>query len=201
MRSAKSLVFGFSVGVAALGFGLVSCGVKDGPLQNGAVVSDGSLGIRSFHNLVYSYATATGVPVSNTNVKNFYNGAKSRLSLDGNPETVSAAMLLATTALAGVFCQEFIQIDAAKAAGARLVHNGVDFTKGQAFLTPELRLSVIQGYGELFWRRAPTAEEAAILVEALAEAEAGRAQSTTELRNLLRVVCAAAASSFEAIQH
>lgn len=194
-------VLGISTGLAWMAMLYTACGGGGSENQAGPVSYSGTIGVRSFAHLNVALASVTGVPATTTVVSSYYQSAKSRLPLDGNPEALSSASLLAAAALTGVYCSEFIKKEALVGSEHRLVHNVVDFNRNQTALSPDSRAIVIERYAELFWRRSPTTLETEALLLAMQEAEAGRAQSATEMKNLLLVVCTAVGSSFDSIRH
>lgn len=166
-----------------------------GPELNGVAA------IRTFSQINESMAAVTGVDPLTAEIVTFQNQARTRLSLDGNIEGVSPAMLLAVSGLAGTYCKNLVTRERGIAdVNTRLVFKSVDFTKDQNSLTEPVRRAVIQRYGERFWRRAPNEEETAILLAAFTEILAGRPNSTTEAQNALIATCTAALNSLDFIK-
>ena len=65
-----------------------------------------TLGLKNFRSLYYSLQVATGVKPTKE-IRDFFQSNMSRLPKDGRPDEMSSPMLLASKALAGLFCKEF----------------------------------------------------------------------------------------------
>jgi hypothetical protein len=168
-----------------------------------ALATDGTAGMRHFMQLRQSMSAVTGVNATDNDVNTLFQGARNRLSLMGAADTVSPAMLLAMTSLAGLYCNKLIAVDFAIGAGAastRRAFSMITITGNTSQLVPAVREQLFQRLAELFWRRAATPAEVAILNTTLDEALAGRTVSTAELRAALLVACTAVLSSLEFLQ-
>lgn len=159
-----------------------------------------TVAIRNYQQLYHTMAAVTGVDPKDPTLLAYFNETMTRLSTDGNPEKLSPPMLLSTTALASLYCEKFIAIEASTAASQRKAHQSVDFLKDQSAFTPEVRNSVIQAYALLFWRRSLNDDERSALIEALNAALEGQAPSPAEVSKALLVACSATLSALEVIK-
>ena len=182
----------------------------------------GTIGIRNLDQLTLSMSTVTGVPMtsslgtptqatdSNGNTypdaanggvpltfESFNTTITPWLSADGNATGVTASMLLSTTGLAGIFCSTLLHNE----AKSPNLLTAVKFSAGSKGLTAAVTASVIETFSTLFWRRDPSATEAQILAQSIADATAGLAgtgitdPSTQATQTILLVPCTAALSS------
>ncbi len=164
------------------------------------VASDqGTVGIRNFAQIRESMSEVTGVPVSDTDVTNYYNANRARFSLDGNVESVTPSMLLAISSMAGIYCGKFVAAEQALAATQRKAFTSVDFARNQAQFTSTVASDVATRLARIFWRRMPSAVEIAAVQEVLDESKT-RANSTNETRNALIAACAAQLSARDFIR-
>lgn len=162
---------------------------------------EGTVGVLHFAQIRQAMSAVTGVSPTDNQVANFYDLTKARYSTQGNVETISPAMLLATTAMAGVFCSRLIAAEKLLAGNARKVFNAVNFTVNQTGLNAQVRGDVFQRLAQAFWRRAPNNEELQILNTTVDEGLTGRPNSVNETTNAMLVACTAALSSVDFIQN
>ena len=162
--------------------------------------ADVAVGVKNFRQLFDSYVVITGVNALDTEVQQTYQATMTRLPKDSDVEQLTTPMVLGVASLGGVFCKKMIANDAAKTdVTTRRAHTKVDFTKGPADLSDEIKKSVITEYAGLFWQRTPTDEEQAALLEVFSGAATGTVGTPAETTAVLRATCASVASSLNTI--
>ncbi|MGE0615795.1 MAG: hypothetical protein AB7P04_09145 [Bacteriovoracia bacterium] len=174
----------------------------DKQLQQHPEQGTGTIGLKNVRQMAASYYAVTGVSRTNGNVRNAYNTVAGLFLTDNDVRKVSGPTLIAATALAGAFCDQFLVDEQGRTVGNRMAHNSVNFSAGYASLSEATRAEVITRYAELFWQRQPLAEELSMLTGTLSSLYEGiSSTSGTEMRRGLLGVCAMMLSSFESIKN
>lgn len=124
------------------------------------ISSTGTAGIRDFIQVVPAMSAVTGIPVSNSNVQNYYSSAITRMSVDGSGTAVSSALLATYTTMASIFCQELVTKESPP-NGPAVLFSDLDYTKGVSGLTPAVRAALLKKLTNQFWGRDPSAGESA----------------------------------------
>jgi hypothetical protein len=182
------------------------------PTRAPAGGATGTISVRNFAQIRESMAVVTGVNLGSDlngaadpqgGITSFYNSFRSQLASHGNATEINPSMLLTTTGLASLFCQQAINREKALPTNdpGRLVFNSIDFSMKPAALTADVRTAQIQGYARAFWRRDATAEELDVLNIAFDEALAGRPATSAEVQSALLVTCTAALTSTDFIKN
>jgi hypothetical protein len=124
------------------------------------ISSTGTAGIRDFVQLVPAMSAVTGIPMSNTNVQNYYKSAITRMSVDGSGTAISSALLATYTTMASIFCQELVTKESPP-NGPAVLFADLDYTKGVSGLTPTVRAALLKKLTQQFWGRDPSTGESA----------------------------------------
>lgn len=125
-----------------------------------SISSTGTAGIRDFVAVVPAMSAVTGIPVTNSNVQNYYNSAITRMSVDGSGAAVSPALLATYTTMASIFCQELVNKESPP-NGPAVLFADLDYTKGVSGLTPSVRAALLSKLTQRFWGRNPSTGESA----------------------------------------
>jgi len=187
-------------------FGTTACSLfaqKRAPsstAQNTNSVGAGSVSIRDFNQLLDSVTAVTGVSRMDPVLVDYYNSARTRLSTDGNSNSVTSPVLLTMTSIAGVACKRMIEMEQGMTSSSRAVYNSVNFVQDQTVLTPSVRLEIFNKLAAKFWRRTLTASEALVLSQSIDDALAGEVNSSNNLIVALLVNCTSMLSSLDFIQ-
>ena len=155
------------------------------------------IGIKNFRQIVQSYSSLTGVPVTDADVKATIDETQSRLPKFGKPDEVNSAMLLAMTSLSGMFCQKMIASDMTKAMGQRRAHNTVDFTKIPSTYSDDARKAIVDEYAQLFWGRSATDAEKMALIKTFQDLQVSGGDNVDGLQKALKATCTVVGSSQE----
>ncbi len=187
LTSLKLIAFGFLLGC------LAGCGLESGPLRG---LMSGTVGVKNFAQAKIHFDDATEVQPDG-DINNTQALANILLPGASDVHNLSPEGFLGFLGLAGAYCEQMIDTDLAlpDTGGIRRALDGVIKASGVAGLNPAIRTKVLRRYTELFWRRQPTSEEEASLMEALSEAEQGGS-----LKQVLLVGCTIVAGGVDSLR-
>ena len=118
------------------------------------------IGLKNFRELPAAYEEATHVSTEVPAVQVVYKKVLTRLPIRGQVEEMSSPMILAVAELAGAYCQELVNREAAKPAAERESFSSVKFDKNLAQFNPMGQRRLIDEVALLFWQRTTTGAEA-----------------------------------------
>lgn len=161
----------------------------------------GTVGLRHFRQVMASLSIATGVPVTDTTVARAYTDRKTSLSSDGDATKASAAQLLASLELVSFFCDRTLNDATLRASMFPSVNN---LNNAATQLSDASRREAIQNLAARFWRRDPSADEVALLLQLFADLSSdtklqNNNNTPLTVRDALLGVCTSVGASMEAI--
>jgi hypothetical protein len=146
-----------------------------------------------------SMSSLTGVDLGNTAAQNDWKNNRTNTLADNfSLNAITAPLLLNTTNLAGIFCDEAIKAEMAAGATRRLFV-GVNFAGQVSALSGASYVSLLQNLAQVFWGRPLTAGEQTLLEQARtahdAAIVAAQRNNVNQTRFLAHMVCTAMLSS------
>lgn len=152
------------------------------------------LGVKNGEQIFSTFSALTGVPMTQTNVRDLYNSIRSQLPASNDAASFSPANQIAIGKLAVEFCDRMIEDATLRAA----ILTTVDFTRAPSVVFQnETRNKVIVGQLKTrFWGtgldRLPAADESdGTLLALINELMLGAADNTTSTRNIVKGLCTA----------
>lgn len=146
-----------------------------------------------------SMAALTGVPEDNTTAQNDWRNNRTNTLADNfSVFAITAPLLLNTTNLAGIFCDEALKIETAANATRRLFA-GINFAGQVSAFDGAVYSSYIENLSQLFWGRNLSGGEQTLLLQARADhvalIQTNQRTNVAETRKLALMVCTAMLSS------
>lgn len=159
------------------------------------VFAEGVVGLKTSRQLFASFSALTGVEESDLDIRKIYSQQKERLVNHGTLDEINTAVVYSTLVVADAYCKKWLQLEAERPINARQVHQNIDFNSSVTNLSEEQMQMLVRRYGELFWQRVPTAEEASALHQVLKRAIALQTTAPSTIAGALRPLCITTTSS------
>jgi hypothetical protein len=150
-----------------------------------------------------SMINVTGLGTSTTNINNEYNIRSSSFAEVSNLSKINAPMLLSATSLAGEVCNALIAKERPLATNARAYFQSVNFAAGPAQIDNASFDNTVLRLTQKFWGRAPSSEEAQMLVdfrnEHIAALTAAERAAVAQTATFYLSLCSSVLSSFDSL--
>jgi hypothetical protein len=164
-----------------------------------AGAAQAQIAVKNHRQILQSLSLVTGIPLSDQDIQATYTETRSRLPREGTLDEISSPMLLANTALAGMFCKKMIERDSALPSDQRTILRDFDFSDRTVRFPRVQRLAVINDFAGVFWQRGASDGEAEVLLETFGYANEQLALTKAERMSTLVTGCTAIASSISSL--
>jgi hypothetical protein len=133
------------------------------------------------------------------NTRNSFAAKVGLLSLNGDADSISGPVQLATLSLGGEFCDDILDVEVPMAAAQRRYYMNVNFGAGLNSLSSATRAEVMGVMARRFWGREADAAELSLLQNGLTDAFGASSQTATaETRRMMFYLCTVMLSSSSA---
>jgi hypothetical protein len=175
--------------------GLSSTGLSDSDVPGTGVLTVAIPTSTQIMPHMTALAGLTPAQVTN-NTRNSFAAKAGLLSLNGDAESISGPVQLATVSLGGEYCDDILDVEVPAASAQRRFFASVNFSAGLSSLSTSARADAITAMSRRFWGRAADATEVSLLQAGLSDAFLASNQTqTAETRRMMFYLCTVMLSS------